>query len=100
MVINNINRQYVDLKPHTTYTLSAWVKTENVTSEGAQVYPYDYGGVIDPSKWIRVVGTTGWSYYSMQFTTGADPSKARINFRLKHATGSAWFDDIRLMENP
>ena len=98
VVINNINRQYVDLKPHTTYTLSAWVKTENVTSEGAQVYPYDYGGLVDPSKWIRVVGTTGWSNYSMQFTTGADPSKARINFRLKHATGRVWFDDIRLME--
>jgi hypothetical protein len=98
VVINNINRQYVDLKPNTTYTLSAWIKTENVTWEGAQVYPYDYDGVIDASKWIRVEGTTDWTSYSMQFSTGADPSKARINFRLKHATGTAWFDDINLVE--
>ena len=97
-VINNISSQYVDLDPYTTYTLSAWIKTENVTSEGAQVYPYDYGGVIDQSKWIRVKQTTDWTYYSMQFTTGADPSKARMNFRLKDATGTAWFDDINLVE--
>ena len=98
-VINNINRQYVDLEPDTTYTLSGWIKTENVTGGGgAQVYPYDYGGVIDPSKWIRVEGTTDWTYYSMQFTTGADPSNARINFRLYGATGTAWFDSINLVE--
>ena len=28
--INNINRLFVRLKPHTSYTLIAWVKTENV----------------------------------------------------------------------
>ena len=97
-VINNINRQNVYLKPYTTYTLIAWIKTENVTGEGAQVYPYDYGGMMDPSQWIRVVGTTGWSYYSVQFTTGEDPSKASINFGLNHAAGRAWFDDIKLLD--
>ena len=98
-VINNINRQYVDLEPNTIYTLSAWVKTENVTDGYAQVYPYDYGGVIDTTKWIRVEGTTDWTHFSMQFTTGADPSKARINFRLFNATGTAWFDNINLVES-
>ena len=43
--INNINRQYLKLKPNATYTLTAWIKTENVVgSPGAQFYPYEFDG--------------------------------------------------------
>jgi len=98
VAINNINKQYVDLAPNTTYALSAWIKTQGVDGEGAQVYPYDFGGTNDKSKWIKVKGTTNWTYYSMEFTTGGDPSDSRINYRLMRASGLAWFDDIQLVK--
>jgi hypothetical protein len=96
--VDIINKQYVDLAPNTTYTLSAWLKTENVTGEGAQVYPYDFDDSNPPSNLIWVTGTTDWTQYTMQFTTGANPSEATINFRIKDGSGEAWFDDVQLVE--
>jgi Carbohydrate binding domain len=96
--INNINRQPVFLKPHTAYTLTAWIKTDNVAgSPGAQVYPYDFRGMTGAGLQITVTGTTGWTRYRQVFKTG-DEAAGRINFRVFGATGTAWFDDIELVE--
>ncbi len=96
--INNINQQHVTLKPRTTYTLTAWIKTENVHgSPGAQVYPYEFAGAAGASQEITITGTTGWKRYRQVFTTG-DDATGRINFRMFDATGTAWFDDIELTE--
>ncbi len=96
--INNINSQYVTLKPRTTYTLGAWVRTENVCgSPGAQVYPYEFDGAAGASPQITVTGTIGWTRHRHVFTTG-DDTTGRINFRMYGATGTAWFDDIELIE--
>ena len=92
--INNVNAQEVTLEPHAEYTLTAWIKTEGVTGKGAQVYAYGTG---DPegTPYMVVLGTASWQLYRKTFTTGADPSAATVNFRLK-GSGRAWFDDIRL----
>jgi hypothetical protein len=97
---NNINIQNVILKPFTSYLLRARIKTENVNLGTAQVYPYNHDGIQYPENWIKAEGTTDWTLSSMRFTTGVDPSEARINFRLFYATGIAWFDCIELMEEP
>ncbi len=95
--INNINRQYVTLKPNTTYTLVAWIRTEGVVgSPGAQVYPYEFDDAQGRGM-ITVQGTTPWRQYWLAFTTGQDV-KGRINFRMFGAVGTAWFDDIALYE--
>lgn len=95
--INNINKYYITLKPHTTYTLVAWMRTENVVGRpGAQVYPYEFEDA-PVTGMITVVGTTPWRRYSMTFTTG-DDATGRINFRMFQATGTAWFDDIAVFE--
>jgi|GEM_PF-1458328 len=97
VTINNINKQYVRLKPRTTYTLMAWVKTENVRgSPGAQVYPYEFEGATGGGL-LTWVGTSDWKQQRTVFTTGAD-AEGRINFRMYGATGRAWFDDIELLE--
>jgi hypothetical protein len=96
--INNINKQYVDLKPHTTYTLTAWIRAENaVGSPGAQVYPYEFEEADTAGPAISVAGTSGWTRYRHVFTTAQD-GHGRINFRLYGATGAAWFDDLELTE--
>ncbi|MFQ6097294.1 MAG: putative glycoside hydrolase [Armatimonadota bacterium] len=95
--INNINKQYVRLKPDTAYTLCAWIKTRDVTGNGAQVYPYEFEGATGGGIAIAVTGTTDWTFYSQVFKTGAD-AEGRINYRIFGGTGTAWFDDIRLIE--
>jgi len=96
--INNINKQYVKLKPRTTYTLIAWLKTENVVgSPGAQVYPHEFDGMSGGGQMITVTGTSDWKEYRHVFTTAED-AEGRINFRIFGATGTAWFDDVQLVE--
>jgi len=94
--INNINRQYVSLKPNTAYTLSCRIKTEGVVgTPGAQVYPYEFDGV--EAGTITVTGTEDWTRQVLCFSTG-DDAEGRVNFRIYGATGTAWFDDMRLTE--
>ena len=94
--INNINKLYVRLKPHTNYTLIAWAKVDRVQGEpGAQVYPYELDG-IKPGM-MTWTGTQDWSEQRVTFAT-QDDAEGRINFRIYGAKGTAWFDDIRLVE--
>jgi hypothetical protein len=96
--INNINKQYVTLKPHTTYTLSAWVKTQHIAGgQGAQVYPYEFDGATGADIAIVAQGTRDWTRLMQVFRT-ADDAEGRINFRIFGSTGTAWFDDLRLVE--
>jgi hypothetical protein len=83
------------LEPYTNYTLSGWIKTENVTGHGAQIYPYEFNDLQESESWIVVKGNTDWTFYSMTFTTGSD-IEGRVNYRIKHGTGTAWFDDFHL----
>jgi hypothetical protein len=95
-IINNINSQSVTLEPSTTYTLSGWIKTENITEgQGAQLFPYDFDDLQENEPWIAVKGTTDWTFYSMTFTTGSD-TQGRIKYRIKHSKGTVWFDDFHL----
>ncbi len=96
--INNINKQYVTLKPHTAYTLSAWIKTDGISDgQGAQVYPYEFDGATGSGISIVARGTHGWKRMVHVFTTAEDV-EGRINFRVYGSTGTAWIDDIRLIE--
>jgi len=95
--INNINKLYVRLKPNTSYTLIAWAKTDRVSgAPGAQVYPYEFEGA-GRSNMITWTGTQDWTEQRTVFRTGEDV-EGRINFRVYGATGTVWFDDVRLIE--
>lgn len=95
--INNINKLPVRLKPHSRYTLIAWVKTEGVVGNpGAQVYPYEFEGA-GPSAMLTWTGTRDWTEQRLVLRTAED-AEGRINFRVYGAAGTAWFDDLRLIE--
>lgn len=93
---NNINRQYLRLKPRTDYTLVAWAKTDGLEGNpGVQVYPYEFDGVeVGRLTWK---GTEDWSEQRLVFRT-KDDVEGRINFRVYQATGTAWLDDLQLIE--
>ncbi len=96
--------QYVTLKPNATYTLSAWIKTENLTrSDGAPIQLYTYAG--PDTNWnlqsggTTIGGTRDWLLVSRVFKTGNNTTGAYVYAgQTQQSNGKAWIDDVRLEE--
>ena len=88
----------VRVKPHTDYLLTGWIKTEDVENVGG-----GYGAVIDVLTFGRtrtIRGTSDWTWVEKRFNTGGK-LEIRIQCHLGRwgqYKGTAWFDDLRLME--
>jgi hypothetical protein len=92
--------QTVAVEPDTTYLLSGWIRTAGVTdtlevvNAGANLCLY---GTWDRSP--GVFGTKDWTYVSLVFHSGSRTQVevgARLGFSAGTATGTAWFDDVRV----
>jgi hypothetical protein len=90
------------LTPNANYLLSGWIRTEDV----APWDPTVLGGA-NLSLWGTwlstqpLLGTNDWTYVSMVFNAGATGSvtvAARIGYWGATASGTAWFDDLRVRE--
>ncbi|MGN0452607.1 MAG: DNRLRE domain-containing protein, partial [Ruminococcus sp.] len=98
------------LEPGATYTLSCYVKTENITPASGME---NYGAVIcattfntdgtlkdNYSDHIRSATTTdinnGYRRISVTFATDDNIQKIRVNLALRSATGTAYFDAVQL----
>lgn len=95
--VNNINMAHLRLRPNTSYTLIAWARTDSVSgSPGAEVYPYGFeeAGAENMMTWT---GTEDWTEQRVVIHT-RESAEGRINFRLFGATGTVWFDDLRLIK--
>ncbi len=80
------------------YTLSAWVRTENVVgSVGIYIHVGNPGNymVLSPMA-AGQAGTNDWHRVSTEFTVPKDCSMADLG-TLLYGTGTAWFDDISLV---
>ncbi|HET7379082.1 MAG TPA: hypothetical protein VFJ24_03475 [Gaiellales bacterium] len=84
------------------YDLSGWVKTENVGGGGAGVrLTLDLRPALD--RWYVtdvIAGTRDWALYAVQsIVIESDNTMATITLEnYAGATGTAWFDDIRLVQ--
>ncbi len=87
----------VPVQPFSTYRLSGWIKTENVTpttGRGALLNLHNVQGVATPA----VTGTCEWTQVEVVFETG-DQDSLWINCLFGGwglATGKAWYDDLSL----
>lgn len=90
---NEVNRQYLSLKPNTIYTFGGWIKTQN--AENAHIYMYDFEGATG-EQWVYASKTWNWKLHTSSFITASD-TDGRINFRLRES-GTAWFDALFLIE--
>jgi hypothetical protein len=81
-----------DLLPGRQYRLSAWVRTENISSAYILV-SFGYQST-------TLNGTNGWTQLVIEFTTPSTVSTYYIGARVR-GPGTAWFDDfqIRLADN-
>lgn len=86
----------VQVKPFSTYKLSAWIKTENVVKKTG------LGALLNlharPEKTSALTGNTDWTLVETDIQTGADDSLT-INCLLGYfgtASGTAYYDDLSL----
>jgi hypothetical protein len=96
--------QKISIQPYTNYRLSGWIKTSNV---GHTLETYDAGAnlsLFDPYSFIYTTGlfgTNDWTYVSTTFNSDANTDitiACRLGMWIGSASGSAWFDDISLVE--
>ena len=94
------------IKPNTRYRLTYFVKTQDVEPSAMNG---GGGGVAvnindDRNRWFpsgnMFTGTMDWIFQKFEFTSGPDVEKHRSYFWLHrlNASGTAWFDDVRLEE--
>jgi len=97
----------VALKSGRRYRLSYFVKTNDIQ-------PVSRGGGVGPlimaKGWSRefpetrnfLAGTVPWIRQVFEFTTPSDlsPEACPLYLRIRYATGTAWFDDVRIDEVP
>jgi TonB family protein len=96
--------QKVAVKPKSWYLLSGWVKTEKVVIEekgGTRGASLSIWGSYEASR--SLVGTNDWTYVTLRFGSG-ERKEIEVGARLGHhgstASGTAWFDDLVLVEIP
>ncbi|MDR3688061.1 MAG: alpha-L-arabinofuranosidase C-terminal domain-containing protein [Fimbriimonas sp.] len=87
-----------------TYRLSAWVKTEDLTTTNGACYQIgdSRGWVVTHSASITpyIVGTSGWKKVEVDYTTLPDTTKVQIVARRLGGTGPvsgvAWYKNLSL----
>lgn len=97
--------QVVRIKPNTRYSLSAYVRSDHLTSEsGPRLRVVEMGcegcaiRTSDPT-----VGTTGWHPIDLEFMTQPQTQAVKISFwrpvdhtYSRDITGTVWLDDVTL----
>jgi hypothetical protein len=94
--------QTITAQPNTSYTLTAWVKTElrsgtasaffkQLNSAGRDSGPMSYGSSLS--------GVNGYTKLTATITTAASCATLRANVQLNNGIGTIWFDDLELKKN-
>ena len=101
--------QYVVVQPNTRYRFSAYLRTQELTTESGVRFEIDDVKqpanlhVVTPS----VVGTQPWALDEIEFTTGPDTRLLSVALRRTQSEmlankirGTAWVDDVSLVPTP
>ena len=88
----------IPVEPGKAYRLSVRMLPVDVTGE-AYVICYENGREA-PDSWHiapRLAGTQDWTEQTIEFRTRPDAEWLRLICKLRHGTGTVWFDDLRLV---
>lgn len=90
------------LKPNTQYSVSYWVKTQNVLGNGLSLrYVHlnpSVGFSLPPLSMNSVNGTTDWRQVTDTFYTFNNLQSSRFDLMYELSGGTAWIDDIVICE--
>jgi hypothetical protein len=91
-------KQTITVKPKTRYRMTGYIKTKDVVGKGAGATLALEGGY-EATK--PVVGNKSWTQVSFEFDSGAVDSVivgVRLGFYSAPVMGTAWFDELSLVE--
>lgn len=103
--VTHLIEQQVQLEANTEYTITAWVKTEDITGGSTnpfvQIYTsyFLYGTWVSENCIVNLLenGTSDWAKYTATFTT---PNKeydiSKFSLYVRDITGTIWVDDLKL----
>jgi len=101
--------QLLPLQPNSRYRLTAYVRSENITSDNGprlQIYDPSCRGCLDVAT-ESTVGTTPWHPIRVQFSTGPETRLGRLEivrmpgqYFPRDITGTFWLDDVTLEREP
>lgn len=89
--------QTITINPSTIYTLSGYMRLENVIGSGTSIiidWKTSSGSYISSSTIITKTGTIGWTKFSGTITSPSNAYKAIIILQLKNSSGKVYFDDV------
>ncbi len=85
-----------------SWTALAWVRTQNATGATVQMRYYDTrsSDLLSTATVGSVVGTAAWTrvWQDLAVPDGADFYQYRLGLNAPAAGGTAWFDDVSLVE--
>jgi hypothetical protein len=91
-------KQTIAVKPKTRYRMSGYIRTKDVVGKGAGATLSLEGGF---EKTEVIATTKSWTKVSFEFDSGAN-SSIKVGPRLGHYSsnvmGTAWFDELSLVE--
>jgi hypothetical protein len=101
--------QYAAVEPDTAYRLTAWVRTEGITTDsGPRIGVFDpFDRVALSAETDNLTGTAPWQEQTLEFRTPAEtrvvivqvvrtPSRKLDN----QIAGTLWLDDVSLTPTP
>jgi hypothetical protein len=94
-------RWYLDMPPPKggACRISGWLRTRDVAGDGfayLAVYQYQGDKLIVHRDYGIARGTTPWTQYSHDFTPAPGADRLHLKMGLYRASGTAWFDNLRL----
>jgi hypothetical protein len=93
--------QNVNVDSSKQYTLSGWLKLQNVIGGSAYVSVdwYDsLGGWLNFSILTSQAGTVPWTYFESVIVPPNNAAYLTLNLNLQNTSGKVWFDDLSLTE--
>lgn len=100
----------IAVAPSTEYTLSTWVKTENLDADDfveVRFTEYDSSNTLLGTSAITLYGNTGWTELSGSYTTHANVAtiQPKVVFSyganaITNANSIAYFDDVSMTPEP
>jgi len=90
-----------DVRPGQRLRLSGYLKTAGVREEGyafLAVYPMAGNEWRSPQDIAQVRGTQDWGHWVREFLVPLGVDRVDVRFGLYRASGTAYFDDVRLEE--
>lgn len=91
------------IKPGSRYRISFYLKYQDIKPDD----PNSFGGAVvnvwhDGNRWFpgkALTGSSDWKRYEFIYNTpAASPDNLNVSLMIINAKGTAWFDDIQLVE--